>query len=416
MKKIDQLPEMNSQFLHRDDARRLDFDATITARVTLPDGRLGVVLERTYFYATGGGQEHDTGKIGDAQVLDVIKDESINKVIHILDHDLPLGNYPAQIDHDRRLRHMQHHTAQHLLTQCFIALFNYETVSANINGSTPSALDLAINRLLTPSELEQGEVLANQIIYEDRPVKVYYINPADLNKIPLRRPPSVNENIRIVEIDGYDYSACGGTHCSQTGTIGIVKIVRQERVNDKTRVHFIAGLQALHTLRSYHETLTGLAMYLSVSIPEVLPSVQRQSEQLQASQKELQTLHNERIAAEAKDYIEQAEKLADYRIIIEAFDNRPAAELRLLADGFKQAPNTIALLGAHTNQKLSIVVICAQGVKIKARNLLNHLLGHYDGRGGGDAQIAQGGGTASLEQFRAFKNIARRVLDEILLA
>ncbi len=404
---------MNSQFLHRDDAQQLEFDAAITTKTTLPDGRLGVVLESTYFYATGGGQEHDTGKIGDAQVIDVFKDESTGKVIHILDRDLPPGTYRAQIDYDRRLRHMQHHTAQHLLTQCFIALFNYETVSANINGSTPSALDLAINRLLTQSELEQGETLANQVIYEDRPVKVYYVSPSDLNKIPLRRPPSVTENIRIVEIDGFDYSACGGTHCARTGTIGIVKIVKQERINDKTRVHFIAGLQALYTLRNYHETLSNLAMFLSVSIPDVLPSIQRQSDQLQAAQKELQTLRSERIAFEAKDYLEQAEKLADYRLIIAAFDSRPAAELRVLADRLKQAPDTIAVLGNYASPKLSIIVVCTQGVKFQARDLLNRLLTQYGGRGGGDGQIAQGGGTASGEQFQAFKMIARQAIEEI---
>ena len=407
-------PEVNPQFLHQEDAQQLEFNATITQAFTLPDGRIGAILDRTYFYATGGGQEHDTGQIGDAQVLDVFKDETSGKVIHVLDRNLPPGNYTSQIDRQRRLRHMQHHTAQHLLTQCFIRLFNFETVSANINGCTPSALDLAMARPLTTRELAQGEELANQIIYEDRPVKTYFVTPAELAAIALRRPPTVNENIRIVEIEGYDYSACGGTHCARTGTIGVLKIVKQERVNEKTRVHFIAGLQALHTLHTYHETLTTLAAQLSVGFQEIPAAVQRQTDQLKAFQKELQTLREERIAFEAQELARDAEIRGAYRVVLAVIENRPAAELRTLADALKKTPQLLALLAAYDNQKLSLVIVCDPGGKIQARDLLARLLIHFGGRGGGDAVIAQGGGPASPEQFQAFTNLARQTLDEML--
>jgi alanyl-tRNA synthetase len=390
---------MNPQFLHQEDVRQLEFNATVVQKLVLPDGRIGVVLDRTYFYATGGGQEHDSGRIGDAQVLDVIKEETFAKVIHVLDRDIPPGACTAQIDRERRLRHMQHHTAQHLLTQCFIRLFNFETVSANINGTTPSTLDLVMNRALTLRELEQAEELANQVIYEDRPVKTYFVTPADLPTVPLRRPPSVSENIRIVEIDGYDYSACGGTHCPHTGMIGVLKIVKQERVNEKTRVHFVAGLQALHTLHNYHDLLTNLTAQLSVSIQEIPASIQRQSDQLKAYQKELQLLRSEHIAFEAQELARHAEIQGDYRVVVATYEGRPAAELRTLADALKKIPGLVALLAAYDNQKLSLVPSARQTPKSR-RDLLNRVLTYFGGRGGGDAQIAQGGGSASLEQFR----------------
>ena len=132
---------------------------------------------------------------------------------------------------------VQHHTAQHLLSQCLVP-FGLETLSANINVDTPSTVDFPFTEL-TPEQLRQAEDLANQVIYENRMVKSYFVAPENISQVPLRRPPKVHENIRIIEIDGYDHSACGGTHVPQTSMIGVVKILRTERQNEKTlvRIH-----------------------------------------------------------------------------------------------------------------------------------------------------------------------------------
>ena len=400
---------IDAQLLYQDDPLRLEFEAVVREQISLPDGRLGLVLERTYFYPTGGGQEHDTGSIGPARVLDVFKQGEPPVLVHVVDRPVPAGPLTAHIDAGRRLRAMQHHTAQHLLSQCFLRLFNLETLSANINVDTPSTVDFTFTEL-TPEQLRQAEDLANQVIYENREVKSYFVAPENISQVPLRRPPKVHENIRIIEIDGYDHSACGGTHVPQTGSIGVVKILRTERQNEKTRVHFIAGWQALEAFQAYQATLGSLAAQLNVGWPELPQAVTRQSEQLRAAQKELQTLRAERLDWEAHNLAEQAPQSGGRRLVVASFENRPVAELRSLAEHLKATPGMAAILAGYDGQKLSLVTVCAPQSGLEARQILQTLLAEVGGRGGGDAQIAQGGGSATPQQLQALLDHARRLL------
>jgi alanyl-tRNA synthetase len=401
---------MNSQLLYLDDVNTLVFQATVSKQVILPDGRAGVILDRTYFYPTGGGQEHDTGTLGEAHVLDVIKDETQagTVVIHVIDGELSGGPVTGTIDAERRLRHMQHHTAQHLLSQCFIRLFDITSISSNINGSTPSTLDLAV-KSLSRVQLDQIEDLANGVVFETRPVRTYLVTPEQLRSLPLRKPPKVSEDIRIVEIEGYDYTPCGGTHCTSSGQIGIVKILKAERQSDLTRIYFIAGLQALQYFREYQETVLGIAGQMSIHPQETLAGVQRLTEQLKFSQREVQTLRQERLGFEALELAEKGEVYGSWRGLVAAFENRPVPELRTLAEKLKGIPGLVAVLASFDGQKLSLLVTCAEETGLAARDLLAKLLTPTGGRGGGDRQIAQGGGSADIDQFNQFPEMAKDI-------
>ncbi len=392
---------MDSQLLYQQDVSILDFDAEVLERLTLPDGRSGVILDRSYFYPTGGGQEHDTGRIDSAQVVDVFKDDSRGRLVHVVEGEVSLGPARAQVDPERRLRHMQNHTAQHLLTQCILRQAGYETVSANINGYSPSTLDIVATEI-DESDLEQAEHQANQVIYENRPVKTYIVTPEELRSIPLRRPPKVSENIRIVEIDGFDYSPCGGTHVLYTGSIGLVKVLKTERMNDKLRVHFLAGLPAMQTYHQMYETLTHLANKMSIAWQDVPDGVEKQMEQLAALQKELQALRQASTRYEARELIETAEQQGSLQLVKASYDTRPVAELRLLGEELKKRPGLVAYLCSYDGQKVSLVVACGEGISQDARQLLTALLALIGGRGGGDSHLAQGGGVATSEQFRSF--------------
>ena len=392
---------MNSQLLYQEDVTILEFEAEVVERISLPDGGFGIVLDRTYFYPNGGGQEHDTGTIGSARVVDVFKDEDNSRLVHVVEGEVNLGSVQAYIDAERRLRHMQHHTAQHLLTQCILRQTGYETVSANINGYSPSTLDVVTTQI-SKTELEQAELQANQIIYEDRLVKTYVISPQELQTIPLRRPPKVNENIRIVEIDAYDYSPCGGTHVLRTGSIGLVKVLKAERQNDRLRVYFIAGMQALEQFSQMFDALTGLANRMSINWQDIPPVVSKLADQLGMLQKELQTFRQASVKNEARVLVTEAEDHAGVKLIRASFESRPMVELRLLAEELKNMAGVIAFLTSYDGQKVSLIVTCGEGSSKDARHLLNRQLTLINGRGGGDAKLAQGGGVATVEQFHTF--------------
>jgi alanyl-tRNA synthetase len=402
--------QTNRQLLYLLDPKRLDFEANIQQIIPLTEITFGIILDQTYFYPTGGGQENDTGWIAEARVLNVYKQTNeLTTVIHVVDRELPLGRVQAKIDAERRLRHMQHHTAQHLLTQCFIRLLNTETVSANINGYTPSTLDL-YSQEITKTDLEHVENLANTIIYENRDVKTYFVPPEQIYTIPLRKAPSVKGNIRIVEIDGYDYSACGGTHVLKTGSIGIIKIVKTERVNEKLRVHFIAGWQAVETLRSYFEISANLAAQLSTTASELPQAIQHITEQLKETQKELQSLRLDKIEWEASDLVQKSQLAGKNRFVQVISETRPVQELRLLADRLRQHSDLVAILIKNTDQKISIVVTCSDDAGISAQDLLQQLILPISGRGGGDDCLAQGGGNATASQISAILDIVRSIL------
>jgi alanyl-tRNA synthetase len=392
---------MNSQYLYQEDPTIMEFEASVKELLTLGDGRYGVVLDRTYFYPTGGGQEHDTGGIGNAQVVDVYKDEHNAYLVHVVMGEVEVGPVRAYIDAERRLRHMQHHTAQHLLTQCILQVTGNETVSANINGYTPSTLDIVATEI-SKTALEQAELQANQLIYANMQVKTYFVTPEELRSIPLRRPPKVSENIRIVEIDAFDYSPCGGTHVGHTGSIGLVKVLKAERQNDRMRVYFIAGLQAMHVFRQMYESVNSLANQMSIGWQDIPDVISKQADQLSTLQKDLQALRQANVMYEARDLAAGAEHRGTIRLLRASFESRPVAELRLLAEELKKIPAMVAYLSSYQGQRLSLIVTCNEGSGKDARQLLTQQLSRLNGRGGGDARLAQGGGTASVEQFRLF--------------
>jgi alanyl-tRNA synthetase len=392
---------MDSQLLYQEDPARLVFEAQVVEVLSLQDGRTGLVLDRTYFYPTGGGQEHDTGMLGSARVVDVFKDEAHSRLVHVIEGEVNLGPVSAHIDAERRLRHMQHHTAQHLLSQCLLKVTGFETVSANINGYTPSALDVIADQV-SKAHLDQAEELANQVIYENRQVKTYFVTPNELNTIQLRKPPKVSENIRIVEIDAFDYSACGGTHVAYTGSIGLLKVLKAERQNDKQRIYFIAGMQAMQLFHQMYDSLNHLSTQHSTSWQEIPNLFTKQADQLTALQKELQSLRMQMIKYEARDLVEMAIPSGKIRLLRSSFDNRPVAELRLLAEQLKKVPDLVSFLTSYDGQKVALLVTCGEQTALDARQVLGQQISRLNGRGGGEARLAQGGATAAPEEYRQF--------------
>jgi alanyl-tRNA synthetase len=250
--------------LYYDDAYLTQFKARVIEQSPYKD-RFAVVLDQTAFYPTSGGQPFDQGMLDGVNVVDVLVDENEDRVLHVL--TAPVAEPPAEvlgeIDWDRRFDHMQQHTGQHILSQAFIEVAQAETVSFHL-GADSATIDVAGARRPSPADMEQAELLANKIVWEDRPVTARVVSPEELADLPLRKPPTVTEDIRVIQVADFDWSACGGTHVARTGEIGLCKIVKWENRGAETRVEFRCGLRALNDYAQKNNMVNHLAAGFNV--------------------------------------------------------------------------------------------------------------------------------------------------------
>lgn len=365
-----------------------EFTAEVTETLRNERG-FGVILPETLFYPTSGGQAYDTGVIGTANVKDVVIDDD-ERIIHYLDKEIAIGTYPAKIDWERRFANMQHHTGQHIFSAAFWQELRLETVSSHISGETPSTIDFNVDAL-TPEQIARVEDVANAVVFENRTVKTYFVSGK--SEVPFRRPPKVDGEIRVIEIESFDYSACGGTHCPQTGMVGMLKIVRRERMHKMLRIHFVAGWQALNFLRTTQNAAQETAFLLDVGVVDMTEAVTRLQMQVKEAENELKALRQMRLDTEAETIAQFAEPMNEKWLATKLFENRDAAELRILAAKLRLYPKMVALLASFDGNKLSLVVACADDTELSANELLKNHLKPFNGRGGGDKLIAQGGGT-----------------------
>jgi alanyl-tRNA synthetase len=390
---------MTTELAYLAEPFQLEFQAIVIGKRTLSDGRKGIILPRTYFYPTGGGQEHDTGTLGDAHVIDVMIDDT-GTVIHVVDREVGESVLPARIDRERRVSFMQHHSGQHLLSRSIDETLHLETLSAKISIESPSTIDVPATDL-AESDVARAERLANSIIYQDCEIKSYIIPEEQIPTIPFRRPPLVHGHIRVVEIDEFDYSACGGTHCTRTGMIGIVKILRLERRRDRLRVHFVAGSRAFEYFQTYASIVSRAGHLLTTNLESIVPSLERQQNLLHTQAKELEELRIERLGFEARQLAVAAEAFDSIRLVTALFHDRPAQQLRALSIHLQHEPGVVALLASYADGRVTMAVTCAGDTGVRANELIRQQLAEMGGRGGGDAGLAQGGGMASEEAFSA---------------
>ena len=215
---------MDTERLYRENSYAADFTARVKRQMQTGKG-FEVVLDRTAFYPAGGGQPCDTGWLNGIPVVDV--EEREGYVVHILKQRLESCSVTGKIDWKRRFDHMQQHAGQHVLSACFEKIAGAGTVGFHLGSQF---VYIELNRTdLTGDLVARAEELANRTVFDNLLIKTYTVEPEDLKGLPLRKPPTVTRDIRIVEIDGFDYSPCGGTHPSHTGCIGLIKVRRWER-------------------------------------------------------------------------------------------------------------------------------------------------------------------------------------------
>lgn len=340
-------------------------------------------LDRTAFYPTSGGQPHDTGRLGGVEVVDVV-DEG-DRIAHLLAAPLPDGPTSGQVDWPRRFDHMQQHTGQHLLSAVLADFVGYATVSVHF-GKDVSTLDLE-GAQLTPEQVRTAERRANEVVTQNRPVKVSF-EQAD-EAIGLRKAAPRSGTLRIITIEELDRSACGGTHVSSTGEIGAILIRKVERVRKGLRLEFLCGARAVQRARSDFDLLSAMAGQFSASPDELLGLIAAERAELKEAVSARRTLEAKVDLYQAKElYAGATPDASGIRRVLVRQAAGSVNALKGVAQAFASMPR--ALFVAATDDPPGVLLATSPDSGIDAANVLKGLLAAVGGRGGGSAMMAQG--------------------------
>ncbi len=404
--------------LYYQDSRLLEFDARVISLSELDDGQIAVTLDRTAFYPTGGGQPTDTGTLGDARVVDCIDAED-EGVLHVIQGPAPeVGDsVHGKIDWPRRLDHLQQHTGQHILSAAFVQLFDAPTLSFRMLEHE-CEIDVALNNP-TDERIKQAVDLANQVIWESRPISIRQVTSEEAAALPLRKEPARDGELRLIEVADFDLTPCGGTHASSTGQVGVIAVRTWERAKGLTRIHFMAGVRALADYRKANQTGREVAELFSAGRDDSPALVTRLVEENKKLRRRIDELEQVASGVEAEELLRDSgatvrqdlsrETSDGIRIIAKVFDDRDAESLKHLALALIAHPGTVALLGSRDGDSGRLVFARSPDAIGDMNTLMRDACAVIDGRGGGKPDMAQGGGKNFEKLSEAIKVASERL-------
>ena len=407
---------MNTERLYYGDPYLRAFTASVIAGRTV-DGKPAVALDRTAFYPTGGGQPNDTGTLNGVPVVDVVAEDGL--VWHvlggaaipedsgggshaagasgmgarpaILETELTGDTVSGALDWPRRFDNMQQHTGQHILSEAFIETHGAETVAFHL-GATACTIDL--NRTdLPPGALADAEAAANAVVDAALPVTAAFYAENDVAALPLRRPPKVTGQIRVVEVAGFDWSACGGTHVADASQVGLVKIVGAERRGAETRIAFLCGGRARADYARLQALAEGLAGRFTVGQHELAEEVDRLAAEHKAVRKELADLEGQWVEATAAALWSAAAAHGARRVIAQIVA-QPVERVKRLAQTLRGRSGAVIFLGV-AGERPQLIFTRADDVALDIGGLFRTAAAAGGGRWGGRPDWAQGGAPTS---------------------
>jgi alanyl-tRNA synthetase len=357
-------------------------------------GKPYLVLDRTAFYPTGGGQPSDVGRLGRFRVIEAaIEDDG--RILHYLDAApcVHTGDeIEGEIDPKHRREIMQQHTGQHILSQAFFRLYGAETRGFRIADGT-AEIDIALDANVSevPRAIERAEDLANEIVFEDREIRTYELTPDQAAQLPLRKESFITDCVRVVEIHDFDFSPCGGTHAKRTGEVGLVAVRGWERAKQMIRLRFVCGVRALRDYREANGIVDALSRRLTVGRDEIEASIVRLGDENKALLRRVRDLAALAAKAEADDLLATAGETRGRRFVVRIFDDRSLDELKLLAHRLTEQAGVIALLAVRDAASARLVFARSADISADMSGWMREVCTKLDGRGGGKPDFAQGG-------------------------
>lgn len=381
------------QKLYYIDAYTKDFTTKIIKQDYDKEDNLYVVLNETAFYPTGGGQPYDTGTLNGTLVTNV---EEVNgEIRHFIAEQLETVEVEGKINWERRFDHMQQHAAQHILSAAFWDHFNIPTIGFHLGKETVT-IDLETENL--PAEtIEKAVQIANNIVFENHPIRIQWMNLEEAKTLPLRKEPTLTENIRVVIIENFDYNGCGGTHPRRTGEVGLIQVLNWERNKGGIRLTFIAGWRTLKLMGQQQQIMKDVSKQLNSSETDIPAKVAQLLISQKENEKAIQTINEKLLFAEANELLQQPAEIHAGFLISKVFTNRSMQEVaKLSAIIIEQQEHAITYFVIENDDKLQCILACGKTVTLDMNALLKDALPAIEGKGGGNKKSARGGGKAIM--------------------
>ncbi|MFA2819461.1 alanyl-tRNA editing protein [Bacillus wiedmannii] len=381
------------QKLYYTDAYKKDFTTKVIKQDYDKNGNLYVVLNETAFYPTGGGQPHDTGTLNGIAVLDV--EEVNDEIRHFITEQLHTEEVEGKINWERRFDHMQQHAAQHILSAAFWDHFNIPTIGFHLGKETVT-IDLETENLHAET-VEEAVQIANKFVFENHPIRIEWMNLEEAKTLPLRKEPTMTENIRVVIIENFDYNGCGGTHPKRTGEVGLIQVLGWERNKGGIRLTFIAGWRTLKLMGHQQQIIKDVSKQLNSSESDIPAKVAQLLTSQKENEKAIQTMNEKLLYAEANELLQQPAEIHASILISQVFTNRSMQEIaKLSAIITEQQEHAITYFVIQNEDKLQCILACGKTVTLDMNALLKEALPTIEGKGGGNKKSARGGGKAVM--------------------
>ena len=375
--------------LYEQDSYLKNFTAEV--QKCIPDGDFfKIVLNKTAFFPEGGGQYADHGTLNNANVLDVQIDKN-GTIFHKTDKALKEKTIvTGTLDWNRRFRHMQNHSGEHIISGIIHSLYGLDNIGFHL-GEDYVTCDYS--EMLTTEQVKKVEALSNKAVFENVGIKAWYPKPSELDAIPYRAKLDLKENVRIVEIDGYDICACCAPHVGRTGEIGLIKITWTEKSHGGIRLHIACGNDALKDYNEKQENILKIMDYLSARQFETAEAVELLQKQNSNLTYELSQERKRTAEAKIQGLPEKDGNLVVY------IENAEADTLRTIVNGGREKCTGVCVALTNSNKGYRYVISSKTVSVMKQAKIYNEAL---NGRGGGRDPMIQGTFGATLEEIKDY--------------
>ncbi|MGD0724970.1 MAG: alanyl-tRNA editing protein [Spirochaetia bacterium] len=378
--------------LYYDDSSLLEFDARAMA-IETRDSRCEVLLDRTCFYPGGGGQPCDRGALGGARVLAVeYRGEDIVHVVEpALGPEMVHAAVHGSVDGKRRRDFMEQHTGQHIFSQALLRAGKLETVSVHF-GEDDTTIELKADSVAEDT-LREAEELANAVIKENRRVLLHEIDPSEASRFPLRRTPPDAGRLRILEIEGFDYAACGGVHLASTGGVFLIKAVAQEKIRGRVRIHAMMGKRAMEDYGRKVSLVQALTRTLTCGEADVPDRVAELLNGQRESARELRRLRVAQAALDADASVPGAPSIGGGVLVKRVFDAAGGDYLKAFAERVIAGPGRLVIAIDRGTDGFQWIAAHSLGESLDLSQIVPAFFEIAGAKGGGRGARMQGVGT-----------------------